>query len=383
MRQIDFARPMIGAEEKKAVLECLESPQLVHGPRSQEFENSFSLFMGGGFSTSTSSATTALQLAYLTLGIGHGDEVIVPSLTHVASANSILSVGATPVFVDIGAHDGNILVSQINEAISPQTKAICVVHFLGVPVDMNAIMKIAKDSNLYVIEDCALALGSRVQGTHVGLIGDCGAFSFYPAKHITTGEGGMLVSKNSDLIDKAKKVKAFYYDKNVGDRKIPGLYDIIGFGLNLRMSEIAAALGNAQLKRVSEFILKRKNNTEELANYIGQTKYGSLLPISQTGSDSSYYCASFVLEPQYVENRNIVAASMNALGIGTSIYYPIALPESTFYSSNPSISRTISSQNATKLANANIAIGVGPHLDSNDMVYVAEKLIEVLEKVLR
>jgi dTDP-4-amino-4,6-dideoxygalactose transaminase len=374
---------MIGAEEKKAVLECLESPQLVHGPRSQEFENSFSLFMGGGFSTSTSSATTALQLAYLTLGIGHGDEVIVPSLTHVASANSILSVGATPVFVDIGAHDGNILVSQINEAISPQTKAICVVHFLGVPVDMNAIMKIAKDSNLYVIEDCALALGSRVQGTHVGLIGDCGAFSFYPAKHITTGEGGMLVSKNSDLIDKAKKVKAFYYDKNVGDRKIPGLYDIIGFGLNLRMSEIAAALGNAQLKRVSEFILKRKNNTEELANYIGQTKYGSLLPISQTGSDSSYYCASFVLEPQYVENRNIVAASMNALGIGTSIYYPIALPESTFYSSNPSISRTISSQNATKLANANIAIGVGPHLDSNDMVYVAEKLIEVLEKVLR
>ena len=383
MRQIDFARPMIGAEEKKAVLECLESPQLVHGPRSQEFENSFSLFMGGGFSTSTSSATTALQLAYLTLGIGHGDEVIVPSLTHVASANSILSVGATPVFVDIGAHDGNILVSQINEAISPRTKAICVVHFLGVPVDMNAVMKIAKDSNLYVIEDCALAIGSRVQGTHVGLIGDCGAFSFYPAKHITTGEGGMLVSKNSDLIDKAKKVKAFYYDKNVGDRKIPGLYDIIGFGLNLRMSEIAAALGNAQLKRVSEFILKRKNNTEELANYIGQTKYGSLLPISQTSSDSSYYCASFVLEPQYVENRNIVAASMNDLGIGTSIYYPIALPESTFYSSNPSISRTISSQNATRLANANIALGVGPHLDSSDMVYVAEKLIEVLEKVLR
>ena len=383
MRQIDFARPMIGAEEKKAVLECLESPQLVHGPRSQEFENSFSLFMGGGFSTSTSSATTALQLAYLSLGIGYGDEVIVPSLTHVASANSILSVRATPVFVDIDSQDGNILVSQITEAISPRTKAICVVHFLGIPVDMNAIMKIAQDNNLYVIEDCALALGSRVQGIHVGLIGDCGAFSFYPAKHITTGEGGMLVSKNSDLIDKAKKVKAFYYDKGVGDRKIPGLYDIIGFGLNLRMSEIAAALGNAQLKRVSEFISKRKNNTEELANNIGQTKYGSLMPISQAGSDSSYYCASFVLEPQYVENRNIVAASMNALGIGTSIYYPIALPESTFYSSNPSISRTISSQNATRLANANIALGVGPHLDSNDMVYVAEKLMEVLEKVLR
>jgi dTDP-4-amino-4,6-dideoxygalactose transaminase len=249
---------MIGAEEKRAVLECLESPQLVHGPLSIEFENSFSLFMGGGFSTSTSSATTALQLAYLTLGIGNGDEVIVPSLTHVASANSILSVGATPVFVDIDSQDGNILVSQITQAITPQTKAICVVHFLGIPVDMKAIMEIAKSNNLFVVEDCALALGSRVQGTHVGLIGDCGAFSFYPAKHITTGEGGMLVSKNGDLIDRAKKVKAFYYDKGVGDRKIPGLYDIVGFGLNLRMSEIAAALGNAQLKRATEFILKRK-----------------------------------------------------------------------------------------------------------------------------
>ena len=149
------------------------------------------------------------------------------------------------------------------------------------------------------------------------------------------------------------------------------------------MSEIAAALGNVQLKRVSEFILKRKNNAEELANCIGQTEYGSLMPISRPGSDSSYYCVSFVLKPQYVENRNIVASSMNAIGIGTSIYYPIALPKSTFYSSNPSFSRTMSSENATRLANANIALGVGPHLDSNDMVYVAEKLIEVLEKVLR
>ena len=382
MRQIDFARPMIGAEEKRAVLECLESPQLVHGPRSIEFENSFSLFMGGGFSTSTSSATTALQLAYLTLGIGNGDEVIVPSLTHVASANSILSVGATPVFVDIDSQDGNILVSQITQAITPQTKAICVVHFLGIPVDMKAIMEIAKSNNLFVVEDCALALGSRVQGTHVGLIGDCGAFSFYPAKHITTGEGGMLVSKNSDLIDRAKKVKAFYYDKGVGDRKIPGLYDIVGFGLNLRMSEIAAALGNAQLKRATEFILKRKNNAEELANCIGQNKYGQLMPISIPETDSSYYCASFVLKPKYVENRNIIATSMNALGIGTSIYYPIALPESTFYSSNPSISRTISSENASRLANANIALGVGPHLEPSDMVYVAGKLLEVLKKEL-
>jgi len=302
MRKIEFARPIIGEEEKRAVVECLSSPQLVHGPRSLEFEESFATFMGGGFATSTSSATTALQLAYLTLGIGSGDEVIVPSLTHVATANAVLSVGAKPVFVDVNSHDGNVSIDQVIKAITPKTKAICVVHFLGVPVDMTGVMKVAKSNNLFVVEDCALALGARVEGTHVGLIGDFGAFSFYPAKHITTGEGGMLVSKEDNLINISKKIKAFYYDKNVGDRKIPGLYDIVGFGLNLRMSEIAATLGIVQLKRISGFLEKRKFNSELLYQNIGNSKYGNLLPNSRSGAESANYCASFVLKPEYAKS---------------------------------------------------------------------------------
>ena len=278
MKRIEFARPIIGEEEKQAVLECLDSPQLVHGPRSLEFEESFSNFVGGGFSTSTSSATTALQLAYLTLGIGKGDEVIIPSLTHVATANAVLSVGATPVFVDINLQDGNISVSEVIKAITNKTRAICVVHFLGVPVDMHEVMNIAKSNNLFVIEDCALALGARINGTHVGLLGDLGAFSFYPAKHITTGEGGMLIGKDKALIDASKRIKAFYYDKGVGDRKIPGLYDIVGYGLNLRMSEIAASLGTVQLKRIAEFLKTRKLNSEILVQSIIESKYGNLLP---------------------------------------------------------------------------------------------------------
>ena len=382
MRKIDFARPIIGEEEKQAVLECLNSPQLVHGPRSLEFEESFTNFVGGGSSTSTSSATTALQLAYLTLGIGKGDEVIVPSLTHVATANAVLSVGATPVFVDIDLHDGNISISEVIKAISPKTKAICVVHFLGVPVDMHEIMKLAKSNNLFVIEDCALALGSKIDNTHVGLIGDFGAFSFYPAKHITTGEGGMLIGKDKNLIDVSKKIKAFYYDKSVGDRKIPGLYDIIGYGLNLRMSEIAASLGTVQLKRITEFLETRKLNSEILAQSIIKSKYGNLLPNSRSGADSSYYCASFVLEAEYAGNRNTIASKMNELGIGTSIYYPIALPHSTFYKSNPELSKTISYKNAVSVSNSNIALGVGPHLKNDDMEYVAEKFELILEEVL-
>ena len=382
MRKIDFARPIIGEEEKHAVLECLNSPQLVHGPRSLEFEESFTNFVGGGSSTSTSSATTALQLAYLTLGIGKGDEVIVPSLTHVATANAVLSVGATPVFVDIDLHDGNISISEVIKAISPKTKAICVVHFLGVPVDMHEIMKIAKSNNLFVIEDCALALGSRINNTHVGLIGDFGAFSFYPAKHITTGEGGMLIGKDKKLIDVSKKIKAFYYDKGVGDRKIPGLYDIVGYGLNLRMSEIAATLGIAQLKRVKGFLEKRKHNYEVLDQDIGISKFGNLLPNSRSGAESANYCASFVLKPEFTEKRNTIASQMNEIGIGTSIYYPIALPLSAFYKSKPALSKTISYNNAFYVSNSNIALGVGPHLEDDDMRYIAESLTSVLEKVL-
>jgi dTDP-4-amino-4,6-dideoxygalactose transaminase len=270
MHKIDFARPIIGDEEKQAVLDCLDSPQLVHGPRSIEFEENFTQFIGGGFSTSTSSATTALQLAYLTLGIGPGDEVIVPSLTHVATANAVISVGAKPVFVDTNSHDGNISIEEIQKAISVNTKAICVVHYLGVPVAMEIIMQIAKRNDIFVIEDCALALGAGVNGKHVGLLGDFGAFSFYPAKHITTGEGGMLVSKDKNLIDESRKIKAFYYDKGVGDRKIPGLYDIVGFGLNLRMSEIAATLGIVQLTKISDFLRARKNNLKCLQKLLGK-----------------------------------------------------------------------------------------------------------------
>ena len=380
MRKIEFARPIIGEEEKRAVVECLSSPQLVHGPRSLEFEESFVAFMGGGFATSTSSATTALQLAYLTLGIGSGDEVIVPSLTHVATANAVLSVGAKPVFVDVNSHDGNVSIDQVIKAITPKTKAICVVHFLGVPVDMTGVMKVAKSNNLFVVEDCALALGARVEGTHVGLIGDFGAFSFYPAKHITTGEGGMLVSKEDNLINISKKIKAFYYDKNVGDRKIPGLYDIVG--LNLRMSEIAATLGIVQLKRISGFLEKRKFNSELLYQKIGNSKYGNLLPNSRSGAESANYCASFVLKPEYAKKRNIIASQMNEIGIGTSIYYPIALPLSTFYKSNPVLSKTISCNNAEYLSNSNIAVGVGPHLEDGDISYIADNLASILEKVL-
>jgi len=371
---------MIGEAEKSAVLAVMDTPQLVHGPKSHEFELEFSRFMGGGWATTTSSATTALQLAYMVLGVGVGDEVIVTSLTHVATANSIVAVGATPVFVDVDLETGNVSAGQIESAVTEKTKAICVVHYLGLPVKMDQVLRLAKSKGLFVIEDCALALGTYFGSAHVGLLGDFGAFSFYPAKHISTGEGGMLVSKHESLIEKAAKTKAFYYSKNIGDRKVPGLYDIVGFGLNLRMSEIAAAIGIEQLKRLPEFLDARKKNiallTSEFSSHLGR-----FLNYECSFGISSNYCSSFVLEPEFLYLRNKIILRLKELGIGCSIYYPVSLPESTFYKSHPQISRSLQTPNAQYLAASSIALGIGPHLSEEDVLFLKDNFLRVLEEV--
>ena len=378
MNQIEFGRPMIGDEEKKAVLQVLDSPQLVHGPIAKLFEERFTDFIGGGYSTSTSSATTALQLAYMVLGIGPGDEVIVTSFTHIATANSIRAVGATPVFVDVELDTGNISIESIRGAITSKTRAICIVHYLGIPVNMDGILALAKSHKFAVVEDCALALGSTFKGVHVGLLGDFGAFSFYPAKHITTGEGGMLVSQNSSYIEEAMKIKAFYYSKGVGARKIPGQYDIVGFGLNLRMSEIAAAIGVEQLRKIREFLDAREDNAGILTQGFVSQK-GSFISHNSPFGKSSYYCVAFILNSDYHKYREQLILNLKSLSIGTSIYYPISLPDSQFYRTNPEISRKISSENAAFLASANIAFGIGPHLTTSQLSYVRDSFTEIIE----
>lgn len=380
MKQIDFGRPMVSVEEKEAVLRVLDSPQLVHGPQALEFETQFSKFIAGGYATSTSSATTALQLAYMVLGLGPGDEVIVTSFTHVATANAIRAVGATPVFVDVELVTGNISISSISAAITSNTRAICVVHYIGIPVNMGEILKIAESHKLSVIEDCALALGTTYNDKHVGLLGDFGAFSFYPAKHITTGEGGMLVSKNSDYIEEARKMKAFYYSKSVGERRIPGQYDIVGFGLNLRMSELAAAMGISQLKKISGFLESREANAKTLTEGF-QSELGSFISHTTPLGKSSYYCVTFVLKENRQDHREKIILALKNSGVGTSIYYPVALPDSQLYKSNSKMSKKVATENATTLALTNIAFGVGPHLTPSDLSYVREQLTSILAEL--
>lgn len=377
MKQISFGAPIIGNEERNAVLEVLSGNQLVHGPKSKQFESNFSAFIGGGHSLSVASCTAGLHLAYLNLGVGPGDEVIVPAQTHVASAHAIEYTGAKPVFVDVDGITGNIDINQLENAVTPRTKAICVVHYLGLPVDMDRVTAIARRNALFIVEDAALALGARYKGVHAGLLGDVGCFSFYPVKHITTAEGGMFVSRHKGVAETVARLKAFGYDKMVGERTVPGLYDVDMLGYNYRMNEIEAAIGVEQLRRANGFLAKRAENDAALRNALeGLDEIFCLAP---GGGDfeHAHYCLVAVLADSIAAKRYDIINGLRDLGVGTSVYYPGPVPHLKYYREKYMLGG-IPYPNATRISNQSIALSVGPHLSAEDMDYVGKSFKKVL-----
>ncbi|MCU0342228.1 MAG: DegT/DnrJ/EryC1/StrS family aminotransferase [Ignavibacterium sp.] len=244
-------QPSLGKKERENVIECLDSTWISSkGKFITQFENSFSEFIGVKHSAAVCNGTVAIHVALLALGIGDGDEVIVPSFTYIASVNAIKYTGAKPVFTESDLTTWQIDTKKLEEIITPKTKAIMAVHLYGQPCEMDIILSIAKKHNLFIIEDCAEAFGSLYKGKHVGTFGDISTFSFFGNKTITTGEGGMVVTNNSDLHDRAVHLKGQGLAKN---REY--YHDIIGY--NYRMTNICAAIGAAQLERANELIEKK------------------------------------------------------------------------------------------------------------------------------
>jgi dTDP-4-amino-4,6-dideoxygalactose transaminase len=257
--KLPFGNPWITNEEISAVNKVLKSKILVHGQHTINFEKKFKQFTKAKYAVAVSSCTAGMHLFYYSVGIGRGDEVIVPAQTHLATAHAVELTGAKAVFVDSSFDTGNIDIEKIESKITKKTKAICVVHYLGLPVDIKKIKYLAKKHNLYIVEDCALALGAKYYNKHVGTVGDVGVFSFYPVKHITTAEGGMVILNNKKLATKIKLLRAFGVNKNFNQRKLPGIYDCEYLGFNYRMSEINAAIGIEQLKKLPTILKKKKN----------------------------------------------------------------------------------------------------------------------------
>ncbi len=373
--------PIIGDEEKTAVMKVLDGSILVHGPLATKFEDDFCEYTGAPYSVSVSSCTAGMHLVYFSLGYGPGDEVIVPAQTHVATAHAVELTGAKAVFVDAELTTGNIDIAAIEAAITSKTRAIAVVHYLGVPVDMPRIVKIAKKYNLFVLEDCALAPGAKIDNIHVGLYGDVGVFSFYPVKHLTTAEGGMVILKDGDFAKRLRLLKAFGVDRTHAERKEPGVYDTVALGFNYRMSEIHAAIGIEQVKKLPNFLEIRRQNFELLEKSLAGVKGLRVLPQPFNNQiQSCHYCAGVILDEDLVSKRGEVMTKLGIKGIGTSVYYPQPVPRMSYYKDKYNYDAS-KYPNASRISDGIIALTVAPHVTSEQVIYMANELKEIMKDI--
>lgn len=309
--------------EALAVQDVIKSRWLTMGKVTQEFESAFADYILTKHAIAVTNATAALHLACLALGIGPGDEVIVPSLTFVATANAVRYVGATPVFADIISADNlNISPAAINLLITDRTRAIIVMHYAGYPCDMPAILSVAKQHGLFVIEDAAHAVGSKLNGHKLGTLGDIGCFSFFSNKNMTTGEGGMLTTDKDELAQKLSHLRSHGMTSLTWDRHKGHAwsYDVVDLGYNYRIDEIRAALGLAQLAKVEKNNERRRHLSQlyrsELQELISQVN----VPFQNHEGKTSAHIMPILL-PKGTDREQFMG-SMKEQGVQTSFHYP-------------------------------------------------------------
>ena len=382
-RRIPFAKPSITLQEREAFAALLRQGVLTQGPLCLQFETAFRDYVSGDcFCIATSSCMAALHMAYLSLGIGPGDEVIVPAMTHVATVHAVELTGARPVFVDCSAESGNLDAACIERAVTNKTRAIALVHFLGLPCEMPEILAVAEMHGLRVIEDCALALGARQNGRHVGLFGDVGCFSFYPCKHITTGEGGMFVTKSQHLAELAKRIRGFGVDRTPEGGSGPGRYDVVCLGSNYRMNEMEACLGIGQIARAAGMLSQRRSNFQRLAGLLSSVEGITILGRDHIQSGGAAYCLSVLLSEERQHLRGAILQDLHEDGVEASVYYPQPVPQFTYYRANYGCSGS-SYPNATRISDGSIALPVGPHVEAEDLSYIVNVLQKAIHKASR
>jgi perosamine synthetase len=314
---IPITKPYFDENEVNAFKECLDSGWVTQGPMTEKFENLFLKEHPCEYAVSVSSCTAALHIALLALGIHTGDEVIVPAFTWITSASCVEYVGGTVKFVDIEKETMGIDPNKIEKAITSKTRAIIVVHLFGCPAKMDEIMEIARKHHLYVIEDCACAIGSTYKGEKVGTIGDIGCFSFHPRKIITTGEGGMCSTNREDLYNRMLQFKnhganPFVKGTDIGKPYYMGIYDEVGY--NLRLSDIQAAVGIAQFKKLHKLLNDRKKSADYYIEKLKDCTY-LILPIVCQEFGHTYQSFVILLKNGDREVRNRIMMEMQKEGI--------------------------------------------------------------------
>lgn len=361
---IPVAAPKFGKREVEYLIDCIESTWVSsQGRYVTEFEEKFSSYCGAKYGIATSSGTTALHLALASIDLKRGDEVIIPSFTMIATANAVTYTGAKPVLVDSEPNYWNIDTDKIEKKISEKTRAIIPVHTYGHPADMDPILAMAENHGLYVIEDAAEAHGAEYKGKKTGGLGDMGCFSFYANKIITTGEGGMIVTNNEELAEKAKALRAhaFSEDRHFWHRNI---------GFNYRLSSLQAAVGLAQLERIDEYVKIRRRNARFYNSLLSDVEEVTTPPEAKWAKNV-YWMYSVLVEGKFRIGRDELMKHLENKGIETrTFFYPIHI--------QPIYAKQYSGEKflvADELSRKGINLPSGATLEKKQIEYVSKCII--------
>jgi perosamine synthetase len=320
-RNIPIAKPNFGKEEEDAVKEVLESGILASGPKTKLFEKKYAEYIGVEHAVAVTNGTIALDVSLKALKLGPGDEVITSAFSFISSGNCILFQNAKPVFADINPRTFNIDPSDVAKKITAKTKALIPIHMFGQPAEMDTLKEIAEDHGLALVEDAAQAHGAKYKGQKAGSIGDMGCFSFYATKNMTAGEGGMITTNNKKLADTARLLI------NHGQSR---KYHHDTLGYNYRMTEICAAIGSVQLKKLDGFNAERIENAKLLSNGIHKLK-GLTAPYVDKNVKHVFHQYVVKVEDSYLLNRDELADRLAENGVGVAVHYPIPIYRQPLY----------------------------------------------------
>lgn len=371
--KIPYFKPWITKQDKKSVLNALSKPVLTLGPSLRKFEENIGRFIGTRYATGVSNATQALHLSVSALGIGPGDQVIVPTFTFAATANAATYCGAEPVLADVDYETFNLSVDSIKKNLTKRTKAIICVHYGGQACDMDEIMKLAKKNHLHVIEDCAHALGSVYKNRLCGSIGRTGCFSFYPTKIITTGEGGMITTSDPKIQRQLSILRSQGVDMQYTDREKSGQwrYDVVELGYNYRLDEIRSSLGLSQIKRIGEINKRRMHIAKKYDEQLGKIK-GIEIPTRKSDRNHIYHLYTIKINENYPLTRDELFDKLHRKEVGVSVqYYPLHLMS---YNKRKYGGKTNNFPVANKLKDQVLCLPIYPTMTSKEVEYVVNQL---------
>lgn len=361
---ISIAQPSLGDEELAAAQEVISSGMLAAGERVRAFEHSFASFCGATQGVATSSGTTALHAALIAAGIGPGDEVIVPTFSFFATASCVNMAGARPIFVDVDDRTYTIDPEQVTTSLTPRTKAVIGVHLYGQPFDADALQEICSGYDLVLIEDAAQAHGATWRGKRVGTLGDLACFSFYATKNMLTGEGGMVTTNSPELADQLRVII------NHGQKE---KYLHVRLGYNYRMTDLAAALGLVQLKKLDRFNRMRQRNAAVLDRGLSDTTL--ILPVVAHGASHVYHQYVVRCTDAFPLARADLIRTLQHHGIGTAVHYPLCIHQQPFYrTSEPAFLCPV----GERLAGEVVSLPVHPGVTEEGMKYICDTIHEVM-----